>query len=145
MDKAQLKSLLIAVILYMQDLYIDLSAFLYKYYIKMIVLFAKFISWFKQGDVKIIAAVDDDGNDITHIVKLYYVIDTIMSVASLHRWLLKFKNPCDYITLIIKNNKDTQITIIDLDKETDSLTSQPLPDDMDINMIPGRKFVYKTQ
>lgn len=131
----------INIVLYLVDLYIFIMKLVKIAQFNLIYLVCNMmIKW--RPKVQLLAALDDSNNDITPILSYFYLIDPIMSGASLYRWLAKFNYTGNYVIVIFQRDKDIVMSKINLDHDIEMFTNQELPDSsVGLRVLPGKLIV----
>lgn len=147
------RSLIIFIVLWLQDLYIAGSGYLSYCWLKLIILGCILSRWFDKklreynGRTRLLRAVmHSTGADVTIPLTYFYMCDKLQSCASLYRWLEKFGHRGGLINIVFMRGDVLYAGRFDLDNDRELLTNQELPDgDVDLAKLIGKKLFHTTK
>jgi hypothetical protein len=134
---------LIAACIWAHNQYIKVCSFCAKW-ILMIVYLHRMINWVYSAlctakDIKIVCVMTRPGGlDVTKEVSLYYLFDSIRSVASLHRWLAMYNVHDPHLDMVTARNGKIHVSRIDLLNDIEMFNKGPIHNgDMSMEKIPS--------
>ncbi len=123
---------LISVVIKLLDLYLNTVYYIREIIIRVLALLCNVLITQKPGKFRILYAElhGKKRYDITTVVKLFYVIDTILSMGSLCTWLEKFGHKPESATLIMTfvSGGDVCVSRLNLDDDIELLTGEDSTD-----------------
>lgn len=128
-------------LIWAQDMYIDASARVYK-------IFMYVLSWLvytharmqsHTDGVNIVCAhayanacepdrIQSDSRDITLAVKLFYMFDSVLSCASMYRWMCKLGLECNRVRVVFRRDQSIYAVVLDIENDVELQTGMPVSD-----------------
>lgn len=123
------------------DMYIRLLGLLHRLYIRALVFGCRAVSPHTRGPHIMCAFARESGANITLAVKIFYATDSILSVASLYRWLQEFDNVDQTVDLIFYRDGAINVSRIDLDADRELITETQIHcGDIELKSLPAAQL-----